>query len=300
MADYDDLPRGIHVRRALPDNRLGEYWDAIVVPEHVRERLLAHAVLNYTVRPRVSRAELPLHGVILMTGAPGTGKTSLARGLAHRVALAFPRQRFTLLEVEPHSLTSSGMGKTQRAVTDLFSKTIAEAAATGPTIVLLDEVETLAADRSRMSLEANPIDIHRATDAVLIQLDALAERYPHLLFVATSNFPEALDSAFTSRCDLVMTVPLPDAPARLEILKRCLRALGAAYPAIGGLADELGLATCAAAGNGLDARAIRKAVANALASNRAVALDPASVTIADLILALRQSVSERTARTGVA
>ena len=107
----------------------------------------------------------------------------------------------------------------------------------GPTIVLLDEVETLAADRSRMSLEANPIDIHRATDAVLIQLDLLAERYPNLLFVATSNFPEALDGAFTSRCDLVMTVPLPDDAARLAILKRCLVALGGPYPAIGILAN---------------------------------------------------------------
>ncbi len=74
-----------------------------------------------------------------------------------------------MLEVEPHALTSSAMGKTQRAVSDLFSQSIAEAATGGPIIVLLDEVETLAADRSKMSLEANPIDIHRATDAVLVQ-----------------------------------------------------------------------------------------------------------------------------------
>src|ERR1700704_5656877 len=99
---------------------------------------------------------------------------------------------------------------------------MAEASAGGPTIVLLDEVETLAADRSKMSLEANPIDIHRATDAVLVQLDALAERYPDLLFLATSNFPEAVDAAFTSRCDLVMQVPLPDREACGRILRDCL------------------------------------------------------------------------------
>ena len=104
-------------------------------------------------------------------------------------------------------MTSSAMGKTQRAVSELFSQSIAEAAGSGPTIVLLDEVETLAADRSKMSLEANPIDIHRATDAVLVQLDALAEQYPDLLFLATSNFPQAVDAAFTSRCDLVMQCP---------------------------------------------------------------------------------------------
>lgn len=95
------------------------------------------------------------------------------------------------------------MGKTQRAVADLFAQTISELASSGPTIVLLDEVETLAVDRSKLSMDANPVDIHRATDAVLVQLDMLAESHQNLLFIATSNFPEAVDSAFVSRCDLV-------------------------------------------------------------------------------------------------
>ena len=109
------------------------------------------------------------------------------------------------------------MGKTQRAVADLFAKTVAELATSRPTIVLLDEVETLAVDRSKLSLDANPVDIHRATDAVLVQLDLLAESHPNLLFVATSNFPEAVDSAFISRCDLVANIPLPDAEACRKI-----------------------------------------------------------------------------------
>jgi hypothetical protein len=95
--------------------------------------------------------------------------------------------------VDAGTLTSAAMGKTQRAVSELFSQSIAEAATGGPVIVLLDEVETLAADRFKMSLEANPIDVHRATDAVLVQLDLLAEQNPRLLFVATSNFPQAVD-----------------------------------------------------------------------------------------------------------
>lgn len=101
------------------------------------------------------------------------------------------------------------MGKTQRAEADLFSQSIAESTAAGPTIVLLDEVETLVADRAKLSLEANPVDVHRAADAVLVQLDMLAERNPYLLFVATSNFPQAVDGAFLSRCDMVMEVPRP-------------------------------------------------------------------------------------------
>ena len=185
------------------------------------------------------------------------------------------------------------MGKTQRAVSELFSQSIAESAAAGPTIVLLDEVETLAADRSKMSLEANPIDIHRATDAVLVQLDALAEQYPNLLFLATSNFPQAVDAAFTSRCDLIMHVPLPDRESCARILKDCLTGLGRTYPAIAKLPTGVGFDRCAAECVGLDGRAIRKMVANALASTPQTAMNPERVTIEDLLVAARAAKAGR-------
>ena len=179
------------------------------------------------------------------------------------------------------------MGKTQRAVTDLFAQSIAEAAAVGPTIVLLDEVETLAADRTKLSLEANPVDIHRATDAVLVQLDELAEDHPNLLFLATSNFPQAVDSAFTSRCDLVVNVPLPDREACALILTDCLTGLGRTFPAVAKLASSPKFERCADECVGLDGRAIRKMVASALASSPQTAMKPERVTIDDLFAAAR-------------
>jgi AAA+ superfamily predicted ATPase len=163
----------------------------------------------------------------------------------------------------------------------------------GPTIVLLDEVETLAADRSKMSLEANPIDIHRATDAVLVQLDRLAEKFPQLLFVATSNFPKAVDDAFTSRCDLVLQIPLPDRKACGRILSDCLAGLGKTYPNLGMLAMSSNFESCAAECVGLDGRAIRKTVANALASTPQTAMDPNLVTAEHLLKAIILSKANR-------
>ena len=299
LVSSHDLARGIQAVHALPDPGLATLWDSIVVEGGIKERLLAQAVLNYTLRPKIDRSILPLHGVILLVGPPGTGKTSLARGLASTVASLLKGSAFRLVEVDPHALTSSAMGKTQRAVGELFSQSIAEQAASGPTIVLLDEVETLAADRARMSLEANPIDIHRATDAVLVQLDALASSHPQLLFVATSNFPQAIDSAFTSRCDLVVEVPPPGPQAAQQILQQCLTSLGETFPAIARLAEnKTSLERLAKAAAGLDGRTLRKLVVNALAMRKESAMDPNKLAIADLISAAELAQQGRSAGNG--
>jgi AAA+ superfamily predicted ATPase len=288
-----NLPKGIHCIRPLPDPALGALWNSIILDERLKSQLLSQAMLNFTLRAKVDRSVLPLHGVILLVGPPGAGKTSLARGLAHRTAESFKGGKFRLVEIEPHTLTSSAMGKTQRAVCELFSQSIVEAAGAGPVIVLLDEVETLAADRVKMSLEANPVDVHRATDAVLVQLDLLAEQNPQMLFVATSNFPQAVDGAFTSRCDLVMEIPLPDAEACGAILNDCFTGLGRTYPALGKLVGAPQFKRCATACVGLDGRAIRKMVANAFAATPQTAMNPELVTVEQLLAAAEAAKTAR-------
>ena len=289
-----DLPKGIQKITLLPDSELASLWDSIIIDEPLKEQLLSQAVLHFTVRPKVSRSALPLHGVLLLVGPPGTGKTSLAKGLTNHTAEAFKSSDFCMVEVdvEAHGLISSSMGKTQRAVADLFSQTVAELASGGQTIVLLDEVETLAVDRSKLSMNANPVDVHRAIDAVLVQLVLLAEAHQNLLFIATSNFPEAVDSAFISRCDLVMEIPLPDAASCRKILEDCLGGLATVYPKIGQFSKHTTFEDSASEFVGLDGRTIRRTVANALAANPAVAMTPESVMLEHITAA-----AARTART---
>ena len=277
---------GVHTVRKLPDPGFAEYWDAIHLDDQIKKRLLNQAILNFTLRPHVSRALVPLHGIILLVGVPGTGKTSLAKGLADRVGQALKPKGITYLEVEPHALTSSSLGGSQKAVTELFGTTIREHAGHGPTFVLLDEVETLLVDRSKLSMQANPVDVHRATDAALVQLDHLANSFPDLLFVATSNFPQALDGAFSSRCDLILEIPPPNANAIRAILTSSVEQIAIKFPKVAKLVGTPDFEKAVEACKGLDGRQIRKAVASACSFDSKTALDPNLMTAHDLLHAV--------------
>ncbi|MEJ0050167.1 MAG: AAA family ATPase [Methylovirgula sp.] len=170
------MSNGIAFKTTLPDSSFDLAWESIKMPAAVKQRLVAQAVLSLTMRRKIPFEIAPLHGIIALAGPPGTGKTTIARGLASKIAGALRGEMVTFLQIDPHGLASAAHGKSQQQVATLFSRTIPEAGIKGPAIILLDEVETLAADRRRMSLEANPVDVHRATDAVLSGIDQLVRR----------------------------------------------------------------------------------------------------------------------------
>jgi pachytene checkpoint protein 2 len=281
---------GVLDMRSLPDSALRSEWDSIHIPEAQKKRLLSMAVLAVTVRPHVLRTRVPMHGFIVLVGRPGTGKTTLARGLATRVAESLPQAGdWRFVEVEPHALVSAGLGGSQKKVRRLLQETIAEYASNGPLVVLLDEVETLAADRYKLSLEANPVDVHRATDAVLSSLDDLARRFPSLLVIATSNFVNAIDAALLSRADLVELVEPPDREGVGLILRDTLEELAKTWPPLGRIPDSSGFKKAIDRAVGLDGRQLRKAVIAACAAEQETALDPAKLTVAALVAAIESS-----------
>ena len=283
-----DNPEGIARRCKLPDADFDAAWTSIKVGAGVQDRLVAQALLALTIRQKLSFEAAPLHGLILLTGPPGTGKTTLSRGLANQVAKQLPGTKTTYVEVDPHALTSSSLGRSQQAVSKLFEQTIPEQAMHGVAIVLLDELETLAVSRHQLSLDANPIDVHRATDAVLAGMDRLTREHRNVLLIGTTNFPKALDRAVISRADHIEEIPLPNDAARREIILDSLRAISAVWKGLKGI--EADVARLSKAADGLDGRRIRKEIFVAMASDIETAKDPGRLTSAQVEAAFRQAV----------
>ncbi len=278
---------GIADARILPDEEFAAAWSAIVLPGDMKGRLVRTAVAGMRLRSTVPFEALPLHGVLLLTGQPGVGKTTVARGLADKIARTIGGiGQWVFVEVDPHALASSALGRSQRSVEQLFGTLLQEQAEAGPLIVLLDEVETLLTDRTALSLEANPVDVHRAVDAALVGLDRLAQRHRNVLIVATSNFERAIDPALVSRADTVVQVPMPDSQGRRVILERTIAAVAAAFPGAERLLAPHVLDQAAEAADGLDGRKLRKAVAAACAHRGDGHGDPDKVTSEDLLAAL--------------
>ena len=273
--------------RLLPTDGWDQYWDRIFVPAEIKQRLHSYAEFTLARRKSFSLVGLPVHGIALLRGLPGTGKSSLVKGLANKLAVDSTAP-VMFVEVNAHALPSQMLGDSQRNTINLLERALPELTEKGhPVVVLIDEVDSIATDRDRASSGKDPVDVARATEAALQGLDYLAAAAPNMVILATSNFPQAIDPAFLSRLDLTFEIELPDDTTVLAILDDALNEVGSDM-------DESARREAAAALSGWSGRDIRKLVFEAIVS-RDAAVD-AQLTGKELWVAIdaRSTLRDRT------
>ncbi len=275
------------VRNEFAGEQHAAAWDNLLGLEAQKDQLVAWGAL--TLQPaQLDRTSTGVNRLAVVQGPPGTGKTTLARNLASplgRVCGADVR----LIEFAAHAAMSGEHGRTQREVHRVLTEVIPELAGDDYTVLVVDEVESLAIHRGSVSLEANPVDVHRTTDAVLTALDLLADVSPNVITVVTTNFPDLVDAALRSRADVTTTVPLPTPEAVAEILQSTLHAWAEQHPGLKALVEDGAIRTVAKelSSSGIDARQTRKFVLDVLSSDLSTAADPGSLTAAALRAAAR-------------
>jgi transitional endoplasmic reticulum ATPase len=191
----------------------------------------------------------PPRGVLLY-GPPGCGKTLIAKALANESGA-------NLILVRGPELLSKWVGESERALRSIFRKAVAAS----PTVVVFDEIESLAPARAH-SAGWSPETI---VSQLITELDSL-EDFSGVYVVGTTNRPELMDPALLrpGRFDLLIHVPPPNASERVEIL----RVLTRRVPLSQGVSLEE-LARRTEGYSGADLRAlVREAALSAMSAGR--------------------------------
>lgn len=143
---------------------------------------------------------------ILLHGAPGTGKTLLAKALARESEANF-------IAVKGPQLLSMWVGESERAVREVFKK----AKQAAPCIVFLDELDALA---PRRGTGGDSQVTERVVSQLLTELDGIEELRGVMVLAATNRL-DRVDPALLrpGRFDFLVELPVPDLEARLAILR---------------------------------------------------------------------------------
>jgi transitional endoplasmic reticulum ATPase len=181
-------------------------WDDIGGLDDIKEEIaeavewpLKHAALFNEVDVKPPKG-------LLLYGAPGTGKTMIAKAVATTSEANF-------ISIKGPELLSKWVGESEKAVREIFRK----ARQAAPCIVFFDELDAIAPHRGS---EGDAHVTERVISQLLTELDGL-EDLRGVVVIGATNRPDMIDEALLrpGRFDRILEIPLPNKDARKEILK---------------------------------------------------------------------------------
>lgn len=200
----DPFVKGMEVIDAIPDISYSDVGGLEDQMQEVRE----------TVELPLKKPELfkkigiePPKGVLLF-GAPGTGKTLLAKAVAHETEATFIR-------IIGSELVQKFIGEGARLVREIFNLAKEKA----PTILFIDELDAIGSQRLKIATSGDR-EVQRTLMQLLSELDGFEQRGDVKIIGATNRF-DILDPALLrpGRFDRMIEFPIPDEIGRDAIFK---------------------------------------------------------------------------------
>ncbi len=206
----DPFVKGMEVIDSIPDI---SYADVGGLEEQLLE-------VRETVELPLKKPELfkrigidPPKGVLLY-GAPGTGKTLLAKAVAHETEATFIR-------IIGSELVQKFIGEGARLVREIFNLAKQKA----PTILFIDELDAIGSQRLKVATSGDR-EVQRTLMQLLSELDGFEER-GDVKIIGATNRVDILDPALMrpGRFDRMIEFPIPNEKAREAIFKIHIRNL---------------------------------------------------------------------------
>ncbi|KAF2312211.1 hypothetical protein GH714_028545 [Hevea brasiliensis] len=193
----------------IPASEIGVTFADIGALDEIKESLQELVMLPLR-RPDLFKGGLlkPCRGILLF-GPPGTGKTMLAKAIANEAGASF-------INVSMSTITSKWFGEDEKNVRALFSL----AAKVSPTIIFVDEVDSMLGQRTRVGEHEA---MRKIKNEFMTHWDGLLTKPgERILVLAATNRPFDLDEAIIRRFERRIMVGLPSIDSREMILRTLL------------------------------------------------------------------------------